>query len=124
MNMHDTLRATTGRIGRSVTFKLLTICILILLLLIPVSMVQSLIREREWRQERVVGEINGILTVLYGYLYILLQLTDYALLMGSVGLFVLLALVMFLTRRVDWYAVRSDEENLTMKMASNHGVER
>ncbi|WP_083456349.1 inner membrane CreD family protein [Desulfosarcina cetonica] len=56
--------------------------------------------------------VGGILTVLYGYLYILLQLTDYALLMGSLGLFVLLALVMFLTRRVDWYAMRATDSVL------------
>jgi inner membrane protein len=46
------------------------------------------------------------LTVLYGYLYLLLRLEDYALLAGSVGLFIMLALVMFLTRRVNWYELR------------------
>lgn len=49
--------------------------------------------------------VGGTLTILYAYLYVLLQLTDYALLMGSIGLFVLLALVMFVTRRIDWYRV-------------------
>ncbi|MFL6194709.1 MAG: cell envelope integrity protein CreD [Thermoanaerobaculia bacterium] len=43
-----------------------------------------------------------VLGVLYGYLYVLLQLEDYALLLGSVGLFAILAIVMFVTRRVDW----------------------
>ena len=38
---------------------------------------------------------------LYSYLYVLLQLEDYALLLGSVGLFAILALVMFLTRRIN-----------------------
>jgi len=47
-----------------------------------------------------------VLGVLYGYLYVLLQLEDYALLLGSVGLFVILALVMFLTRRIDWGSPR------------------
>ncbi|WP_054697347.1 cell envelope integrity protein CreD [Desulfosarcina cetonica] len=59
MNLNETLRSATFRIGRSVTFKLLTICVLILILLIPVSMVRSLIRERDWRQEKVVNEINA-----------------------------------------------------------------
>ncbi len=45
------------------------------------------------------------LTGLYFYLYVLLQLEDYALLLGSLGLFALLAAAMALTRRVDWYAV-------------------
>jgi len=49
--------------------------------------------------------IAGILILLYGYLYVILQLQDYALLMGSIGLFLILALVMYLTRKVDWYAM-------------------
>ncbi|WP_020401791.1 cell envelope integrity protein CreD [Gracilimonas tropica] len=63
---------------------------------------------------RVVGDalktgiVSGILILLYGYLYILLQLQDYALLMGSIGLFVVLALVMYLTRHVDWFEVMSN----------------
>jgi inner membrane protein len=49
--------------------------------------------------------ITGILVVLYGFLFIVLQLQDYALLMGSIGLFVILALVMYLTRRIDWFSL-------------------
>ena len=41
--------------------------------------------------------------VLYGYLFVLLVNEDYALLMGSIGLFLILALIMYATRRVDWY---------------------
>jgi inner membrane protein len=52
------------------------------------------------RQGALMG---AALVVLYGYLYLLLRLEDYALLAGSAGLFAMLALVMFLTRRVDWY---------------------
>jgi inner membrane protein len=58
--------------------------------------------------------VGGILTVLYGYLYILLQLTDYALLLGSIGLFITLALVMFLTRRIDWYGLHVSERQPAM----------
>jgi len=49
--------------------------------------------------------IFGILTVLYSYLFIVLQLEDYALIMGSVGLFLVLGLIMYLTRKVDWYSL-------------------
>lgn len=51
--------------------------------------------------------IAGTLALLYGYLFIVLQLEDYALIMGSVGLFVLLAVVMFLTRKINWYDIES-----------------
>lgn len=46
-----------------------------------------------------------VLTGLYVYLYVLLQLQDYSLLLGSLGLFLILASVMFLTRKVDWYSI-------------------
>jgi len=59
MNIQTTLQSTTSRIGRSVTFKLSVVGALILVLLVPVSMIKSLIREREWRQGRVVDEINA-----------------------------------------------------------------
>jgi inner membrane protein len=43
-----------------------------------------------------------LLTVQYGFLYTLIQLEDYALLMGSIGLFVILALVMYFSRKINW----------------------
>jgi inner membrane protein len=50
------------------------------------------------------GGIVGVMQVcLYSYLYVVLASQDYSLLLGSVGLFVFLAIVMFLTRRVDWF---------------------
>ena len=45
------------------------------------------------------------MAVLYDYLYLLLMNEDYALLIGSVGLFVILGAIMFVTRRVGWRAV-------------------
>ena len=50
--------------------------------------------------------VFGALTTLYGFLYLLLRLEDYALLAGAIGLFVVLTRVMFLTRRMDWYSLR------------------
>lgn len=49
--------------------------------------------------------IGGLLLLLYGYLYTLLVNQDYALLAGSVGLFMLLAVIMYLTRKIDWYSL-------------------
>ncbi len=41
---------------------------------------------------------------LYGLLYVLLQIEQTALLVGAVALFAVLAAIMLLTRRIDWYA--------------------
>jgi inner membrane protein len=63
------------------------------------------------RNRSVGWTVGSILSVLYAYLYILLQLEDYALLMGSIGLFAVLSAVMYLTRRIDWYAVQPGRPN-------------
>lgn len=52
--------------------------------------------------------VGGVLVILYAYLYILLQLEDYALLMGSVGLFTVLGVIMYLTRKIDWYGMQPE----------------
>ncbi len=49
--------------------------------------------------------VGLVVTLLYIYLYVLLMIEDYALLAGSIGLFITLAAVMFLTRKVDWYSL-------------------
>ena len=43
------------------------------------------------------------LTALYGYIFVLIQLQDYALIFGSIGLFIILAAVMYYSRKIDWY---------------------
>lgn len=50
-----------------------------------------------------------VLAILYGFFYSLLQLQDYALLLGSIGLLLILATVMYITRNIDWYAVNNSE---------------
>jgi inner membrane protein len=50
--------------------------------------------------------VLACLAALYGYLFVVLRLEDYALLLGAMGLFVVLALVMRLTRHLDWFALR------------------
>ena len=46
--------------------------------------------------------LSFVLVLLYSYLFTILQLQDYALLLGSVGLFLTLAVVMYYSRKVQW----------------------
>lgn len=46
-----------------------------------------------------------ILSMLYSYLFVILQMEDYALMMGNIGVLTVLSLVMYLTRKIDWYAI-------------------
>ncbi len=42
------------------------------------------------------------LTSLYAFIYVIIQLENYALLVGSIGLFIILAAVMFISRKIKW----------------------
>lgn len=42
------------------------------------------------------------LSVLYTFIYVIIQLEDYALLVGSIGLFLILAAVMYSSRKIEW----------------------
>lgn len=46
--------------------------------------------------------IGIALTVLYSFIYVIIQLEDYALLVGSIGLFLILAAVMYFSRKIEW----------------------
>jgi inner membrane protein len=54
--------------------------------------------------------IGGGLAATYGYLYFVLQSQDYALVAGTAALFAALALVMFCTRRINWYTLDGKAE--------------
>lgn len=46
--------------------------------------------------------LSVVLVLLYSYVFTILQLQDYALLLGSVGLFLTLAVVMYFSRKIQW----------------------
>lgn len=46
---------------------------------------------------------GGLLTMLYSFIFILIQLQDGALLFGSIGLFILISIIMYYSRKIDWY---------------------
>ena len=51
-----------------------------------------------------------ILAGIYGFLFVTLQMADYALLMGSIGLVIILSLTMYFTRQVNWYKLNLARE--------------
>ncbi len=54
--------------------------------------------------------VSGILTVLYSFIFVIIQLQDYALLIGSIGIFIILGLVMYFSRKIDWYNLNLNEK--------------
>src|SRR4030095_14374452 len=53
-------------------------------------------------QKRFAWITGGLLTLQFVFIYIILQLEDFALLAGSIALFAIIALIMYLTRKVTW----------------------
>lgn len=56
-----------------------------------------------FQSTRLTALFSAVLALLYGFFYALLQLDDYSLLLGSFGLLLILGVVMYLTRHVNWY---------------------
>jgi inner membrane protein len=56
-----------------------------------------------FRNLRLTLLFSTVLALLYGFFYSLLQLEDYSLLLGSFGLLLILGVIMYLTRHIDWY---------------------
>jgi inner membrane protein len=56
-----------------------------------------------FKKAKVVLLLTLILGGIYGFLFVTLQLADYALLMGSIGLSIILGGTMYFTRNIDWY---------------------
>lgn len=56
------------------------------------------------KKGKVAAGFTISLAALYTYLFMLIQLEEYALISGSIGLFVILALIMFYSRKIDWYS--------------------
>lgn len=57
-------------------------------------------------QQRNRGIYTGLLVaILYGFIFVLVKAEQTSLLMGAIGIWLILALVMYLTRKIDWYKV-------------------
>ncbi len=52
---------------------------------------------------KTTGLFAGFLATIYLFVFMLVQLEDTALIVGSVGLFIILAVIMYASRKVDWF---------------------
>jgi inner membrane protein len=55
------------------------------------------------KNSRITLLFGGLLTFFYLFIFVIIQLQDYSLLVGSIGLFVLVAALMYVSRKVNWY---------------------
>jgi inner membrane protein len=64
-----------------------------------------------FRELKYVFVLGLILTGSFGFVFVTINSQDYALLLGSVGLFTILGTTMYLTRKVDWYKISSTSDS-------------
>ena len=55
------------------------------------------------RKKKPAFIMVGLLSILYLYIFVLIQLETFALLAGSLGLFTILAIVMYFSKKIDWF---------------------
>ena len=55
-----------------------------------------------FNHKNFVQFVFGALVGLYGFIYVIIQLENYALLAGSIGLFIIVAMIMYFSRKIDW----------------------
>lgn len=63
----------------------------------------SLYAKGHFKSWKIAGIFFVFLAVLYSFIYILITLEDTSLLVGSIGLFIVLALIMYASRKINWY---------------------
>lgn len=57
----------------------------------------------------LAGMTAAILLILYGFIFIIIQMQDLALLFGSLGIFLILAVTMYFSRKIDWFNLNQKE---------------
>lgn len=75
----------------------------------------SLYAKGHFKSWKTAGIFFGLLSCLYGFIFVLIRLEDTALLVGSIGLFLVLAIVMYASRKINWYG----ENNLSTSLPEN-----
>jgi inner membrane protein len=65
-----------------------------------------------YRNNRVTLTVVSSLAALYVFLFVILQLMDYSLLFGNIGLVIILALVMYFSTKIDWYSPVKKNSNV------------
>ncbi|MDR3272726.1 MAG: cell envelope integrity protein CreD [Flavobacteriaceae bacterium] len=54
------------------------------------------------KKSKIISLIFVVLICLYAYIFVIIQLDELALLAGSVGLFIILGLLMYFSRKIEW----------------------
>jgi len=59
-----------------------------------------------FRDKKSVIALFAVMALFYNFIYILLQMQDYSLILGTTMLFVTLSSIMYISRNIDWYNIK------------------
>ncbi|QTQ16797.1 cell envelope integrity protein CreD [Treponema parvum] len=90
------LLSISEHISFDLTYAICSICVCAATLLYA----SAILKKIKWG-----ALLSAVQMISYIFLYGTLQAEDYALLIGSVGLFIVVILLMFITRKIDWYEI-------------------
>lgn len=55
------------------------------------------------KNKLLVGTFTFLLAFFYGFIFVIIQLQDFSLLLGSIGLFLIVGVIMYFSRGIKWY---------------------
>jgi inner membrane protein len=64
--------------------------------------------------------IAGVLGIQYTFIFVIIQLQNYSLIIGSLGLFLILGLVMYFSRKIDWYDLQVYPKLIEIESMTNN----
>ncbi len=62
------------------------------------------------KSKRLAALMLVFFSLIYSFIFIILRMEDFSLLVGSFGLLLVLGLAMYMSRKVDWYHIKTKEE--------------
>lgn len=77
---------------------------------VAVVVLVALYARSVFRMPKAAALLTLVLVLVYGFIFTIIRQEDFALLMGSIGLFLVLATVMWLSRKIDWYGADEGRE--------------
>ncbi len=64
------------------------------------------------KSKRLAGFMLLFFSLIYSFIFVILRMEDFSLLVGSFGLLIVLGFCMYLSRKVDWYNIKSPKNKL------------
>lgn len=88
------LLSFSEHVGYNIAYVISSIATIGLLALYSTTFLQS---------KLLVGMFSAVMAFFYGFIFVIIQAEDFSLLIGSIGLFAVIAVVMYFSRNIRWY---------------------